>query len=112
MREWRYRLEFGAMVQFEILLISILRALVEVAGLALLGQGLLAVLAGSKRDANFVYRLFQIITGPVIKLVRLVTPRFIIDRHLPFLAFFLMFWLWLALAFLKRYLCTLHGLEC
>jgi hypothetical protein len=100
------------MAQFEILLISILRTLVEVAGLALLGQGLLAVLAGKKRDANFVYRLFQIITGPVIKLVRLITPRFIIDRHLPILAFFLMFWLWLALAFLKRYLCTLHGLAC
>jgi hypothetical protein len=100
------------MAQFEILLISILRTLVEVAGLALLGQGLLAVLAGKKRDANFVYRLFQIITGPVIKLVRLITPRFIIDRHLPVLAFFLMFWLWLALAFLKRYLCTLHGLAC
>lgn len=100
------------MAQFEILLISILRTLVEVAGLALLGQGLLAVLAGRKRDANFVYRLFQIITGPVIKLVRLITPRFIIDRHLPFLTFFLLFWLWLALAFLKRYLCTLHGLAC
>lgn len=100
------------MIQFEILLVSILRTLVEVAGLALLGQGLLAVLAGSKRDNNFVYRLFQIVTGPVIKLVRLITPRFIIDRHLPFLAFFLMFWLWLSLAFLKRYLCTLHGLAC
>jgi hypothetical protein len=100
------------MAQLEILLISILRTLVEVAGLALLGQGLLAVLAGRKRDANFVYRLFQIITGPVIKLARLITPRFIIDRHLPVLAFFLLFWLWLALAFLKRYLCTLHGLAC
>ena len=63
MRQGRYQLEFGAMIQFEILLISILRTLVEVAGLALLGQGLLAVLAGSKRDANFVYRLFQVVTA-------------------------------------------------
>lgn len=100
------------MIQFEMLLISILRTLVEVAGLALLGQGLLAFLAGSKRDSNFVYRLFQVVTAPVLKLMRLVTPRFVIDRHLPFLAFFLLFWLWLALAFLKRYLCALHGLEC
>ena len=100
------------MIQFEILLISILRTLVEVAGLALLGQGLLAFLAGSKRDNNFVYRLFLIITAPVIKLMRLITPRFVIDRPLPYLAFFLLFWLWLALAFLKRYLCNLHGLAC
>lgn len=100
------------MAQFEIYLISLLRALVEVAGMALIGQGLLAILAGAKRDANFVYRLFQVVTAPVIRMVRLITPRFIIDRHLPFLTFFLLFWLWLALAFLKRYLCTLHGLSC
>lgn len=100
------------MIQFEILLISILRTLVEVAGLALLGQGLLAVLAGGKRDNNFVYRLFKVITAPVIKLARLAMPRFIIDRHLPYVAFFLLFWLWLALAFFKRYLCALHGLQC
>jgi hypothetical protein len=100
------------MAQFEILLISILRTLVEVAGMALIGQGLLAVLAGAKRNDNFVYRLFQVVTAPVIRMVRLITPRFVIDRHLPFLTFFLLFWLWLALAFLKRYLCTLHGLSC
>lgn len=100
------------MPQFEIYLISLLRALVEVAGMALIGQGLLAILAGAKRDDNFVYRLFQVVTAPVIRVVRLITPRFIIDRHLPFLTFFLLFWLWLALAFLKRYLCTLHGLSC
>jgi hypothetical protein len=100
------------MPQFEIYLISILRTLVEVAGMALIGQGLLALLAGAKRNDNFVYRLFLVVTAPVIRMVRLITPRFVIDRHIPFLTFFLLFWLWLALAFLKRYLCTLHGLIC
>lgn len=100
------------MIQTELLLISLLRALVEVAGFALLGQGLLAILAGAKRNDNFVYRLFLVITAPVTKLVRIITPRFVIDRHIPLLSFFLLFWLWLALAFLKRYLCTLHGLNC
>ena len=80
--------------------------------MALIGQGLLAILAGAKRDDNFVYRLFQVVTAPVVKMVRFLTPRFVIDRHIPFLTFLLLLWLWLALAFLKRYLCTLHGLSC
>lgn len=91
-------------MQFELLIVTILRALVEVAGFALLGQGLLAVLAGKKRDDNFVYRLLQIVTSPIIKLVRFITPRFVLDAHMPLLTFFLLLWIWLGLALLKRYL--------
>lgn len=96
----------------DLFLISVLRTLVEVAGLALLGQGVLALLAGKYRHENLFYRVFQIVTRPVIKAARFITPRFIIDAHVPFLAFFLLFWLWIALALAKRYLCALHGLAC
>lgn len=96
----------------EILIISILRALTEVAMLTLLGQGLLAVLAGSRRATNPVYQLFQVVTRPVLRIIRLITPRMILDKHLPYVAFFLLFWLWIMLALLKRYVCTLGGLAC
>lgn len=96
----------------EILITSIARALVEVALLALLGQGLLAVLAGSKRATNPIYQLFQVVTRPVLQLMRLITPHLIMDKHLPFVAFFLLFWLWIALAVLKRHYCVLQGLAC
>lgn len=100
------------MVQFEILLISILRVLIEVAGYSLLGQGLLALLAGPRREQNVFYRILKTITQPVIRLVRAITPRIIIDAHIPFVAFFVLFWLWIALAMVKRYLCVSHGLQC
>jgi uncharacterized protein YggT (Ycf19 family) len=100
------------MAQFEILLISIARALVEVAGLALLGQGLLALLAGKYRHNNVIYKLFQIVTGPAVKLVRAVTPRFIIDAHIPMVTFFLLLWLWIGLAALRQYVCATNGLAC
>lgn len=100
------------MPQFEFLFVVALRALVEIAGFALLGQGVVAVLAGKARDHNFVYRLFLVVTTPVTRAVRTLTPRWILDRHIPFLAFFLLAWLWLALAFVKRYICALHGLHC
>jgi hypothetical protein len=96
----------------DILLISILRTLVEVAGFALLGQGVLALLAGKYREQNIFYRVLRIITGPVVRAVRFITPRLILDAHIPVLTFFLLFWLWIMLAFAKRHLCGLHGLAC
>ncbi|TSA21020.1 MAG: hypothetical protein D4R70_04450 [Betaproteobacteria bacterium] len=88
----------------ELYLISIVRALVEVAGLALLGQGLLAVLAGKYRQQNIFYKLFQVITAPVVRAVRFISPRVILDAHIPFLTFFLLAWLWIGLAAAKQYL--------
>jgi hypothetical protein len=97
---------------FDILLVSILRTLVEVAGFALLGQGLLAVLAGKYREQNLFYRILRTVTQPVVRAVRFVTPRFIIDAHIPMVTFFLLFWLWIVLAIAKRHLCSVHGLAC
>ena len=96
----------------DILLVSILRALVEVAGFALLGQGMLVMLAGKYREQNIFYRALRTITHPVVRAVRFITPRFILDAHVPVLTFFLLLWLWLMLAFAKRHLCSLHGLAC
>ncbi len=100
------------MAQTEILIISILRMLVEIAGYALLGQGVLAILAGAKREQNVFYRILKTITAPATRAVRFVTPRFVIDAHIPFLTFFLLFWLWIALSAAKRYVCVTHGLQC
>lgn len=97
---------------FDILLVSILRAIIEVAGFALLGQGVLAILAGKYREQNLFYRILRTITQPAVRAVRVVTPRVILDAHVPMLTFFLLFWLWLALALLRRHLCGLYGLTC
>ena len=94
------------MTGIEQFVLSVLRALVEVAMLALLGQGAVALLSGARRAANPVYQLFQIVTRPVIAVFRWISPRAIIDRHLPFVAFFLLFWLWIALAWAKRFLAS------
>lgn len=85
----------------ELFILGVMRALVEVSLLFLLGQGVLAVLAGPRRHTNIIYQLFQMLTAPVLKIVRKVSPPQIIDRHLPFVAFFLLFWLWIALAYAK-----------
>lgn len=96
----------------ELLILGALRALIEVAALFLLGQGVLALLAGTRRHGNLMYKLFTIVTAPVIKMVRKVSPPQIIDKHLPFVAFFLLFWCWIALAYLKSLYCESHLLQC
>jgi len=94
------------MTQPELLLLGVLRAIVEVALLALLGQGLLALLAGGRRDTNPIYMLFKIVTKPAIVAARWITPKLVLDKHIPFVAFFLLFWLWLFLAYAKQLLST------
>lgn len=96
----------------ELLVIGILRALVEVALMFLIGQGVLALLAGSRRHSNIIYKFFLIVTQPVIKIVRFIAPPQIIDKHLPFVAFFVLFWCWIGLAWLKRTYCEAHLLQC
>ena len=96
----------------ELLILGVLRALAEVAMLFLLGQGLLALLAGRRRQTNTMYKLFQIVTAPVLKAARKLAPRQIIDRHLPYIAFAVLFWIWIALAWLKKLYCDAHLLQC
>lgn len=82
-------------------IVVILKALAEVAGLALLGQGVLFVLAGANRERNIFYNALRTVTAPVVRAVRLITPRFVPDRQMGLAAFFLVAGLWLALTLLK-----------
>lgn len=74
------------MLQF----LNIAQVVLYVAMLALLGQGLLFVLAGAKRDSNFFYKLLQVISKPFTLPMRKVTPRQVADEHVPLITFFLL----------------------
>ena len=82
-------------------IIVILKALTEVAGVAFLGQGVLWVIAGSKRDQNIVYNLFKTLTSPVTRVTRFITPRIVLDQHIGLVAFFLLMVLWAVLTAFK-----------
>ena len=74
------------------------------AGVAFLGQGVLWVIAGSKRDTNLVYNLFKTITSPVTRFARLITPRVVLDQHLGMVGFFLVAVAWALLTATKIWL--------
>ena len=100
------------MEHLELHVLSALRALLQIALMFLIGQGLLALLAGTKRHNNTVYKLFLLLTSPITRVVRKITPKKIVDQHVPIVAFFLLFWLLYGVSHLKRMYCEAHLLQC
>jgi cytochrome b561 len=79
--------------------------------LALLGQGLLYVLAGPKRDSNFFYQLIKLISKPFTLVVRKLTPRQVSDRHVPLATFFLLLVVYAVVTLERIQLCVQIGVE-
>ncbi|HXF65772.1 MAG TPA: hypothetical protein VNK67_03600 [Burkholderiales bacterium] len=96
----------------DIFLVSAARALVEVAGMLLLGQGVLWIFGPKAREGNFIYDLFKRGTAPIVRLTRLITPRIVHDAHIGLVAFLLLAWIWIGLGFWKRHLCVTQGVQC
>jgi len=96
----------------ELLLVTILKTLIELGGLLLFGQGVLFIVVRKNRDSNQVYRWFRILTAPGVKTVRYFTPKLVIDRHVPFVAFLILFWIWFALVYWKATICAGGKVQC
>ena len=84
------------------LVLALIHELVKFAGLLLLGQGLVFALSFGRHEQNPIYRGFRFVTGPVVRAVRRITPAAVLDRHVPVVAFLLLFWAWVALIFVRR----------
>jgi hypothetical protein len=91
--------------------VSILKLLAEIALMAFLGQGVLAMLAGAKRDQNLFYQVLQVMTRPFVAGARLVSPKVILDRHVPIVAFLLLSFAWLFVTITKINICVEIGVE-
>ena len=84
-----------------LLFLNIFQLLLYIGILALLGQGLLFLIAGAKRDTNLFYQLFQVVNKPWLSLAALISPKQIATRHHAFVAFCLVSALYLAVTVAK-----------
>jgi hypothetical protein len=80
--------------------LALVQLLVLYAGLLLLGQFLVFALSFGRHETNPIYRFFRFLTSPVVRIARYVTPRKVDDRHVPVVAFLLLFWIFFGLAVL------------
>lgn len=92
-----------------LLLVTSLKLIAEIALMAFAGQWLVGLLAGAGRDRNVFYKLLEVTTSPFVKLVRRLTPRVVLDRHVPLAAFLLLAVAWFALTATKINLCLQTG---
>jgi hypothetical protein len=76
-------------------LLGTVQLIAAIALMALIGQGVLHVIAGRDRERNLFYQILRIVPSPFVKLTRLLTPPAVSDRLVPFAAF-----CWLAAVFL------------
>jgi hypothetical protein len=94
-----------------LILVSMLKLVAEIALLALAGQWVLGLLVGAKRDKNLFYQVLQIVTRPFVVGVRRITPRIVIDRHVPLVAFLLLLFVWFAATAAKISICVQMGVQ-
>lgn len=94
-----------------LVLVTTIKLIAEIALMALLGQWLLGLFAGAKRDKNIFYQILEIVGRPFVAVARLLSPKFVVERHLPLVAFFLLLFVWLGATILKIQTCLQIGVE-
>ena len=72
---------------------------------------LVGLMAGEKRSANLFYQLLEIMGRPFVSVARVITPKVVLERHLPLVAFLLLLIVWLTVTAAKIQYCVLIGVR-
>lgn len=88
-------------------LLNALQLVLYIALLALLGQGVLYLLAGANRERNFFYRFLQVVSKPFTLAVRSITPRQVPASAVAAITFCLLAALYLVVTFERVDLCVM-----
>lgn len=89
-----------------LLFLTLSKLVLEIALLGLLGQGLLYLLAGPRRDTNIFYQMLRTVGKPFTAIVRKMTPPKVADRHVPVVTFGLLLLAWMVVTFERISLCV------
>ena len=81
------------------------KLLAEIALLVLLGQGLVGLMSGAARDRNPFYRVLQMAGRPWVRAARFLSPKIVLDRHLPLVACLVLLFVWGAATIAKVSIC-------
>ncbi len=92
-------------------LINALQLVLYIALLSMVGQAVLYVLAGARRNQNLFYQLLQIVSKPFTALVRRLTPALVSDSQVPLVTFFMLLIVYAVVTFEKIGLCIEAGID-
>ncbi|KNZ31552.1 MAG: hypothetical protein AD742_16300 [Methylibium sp. NZG] len=94
-----------------LLVVSAVKLVAEIALMALAGQWLLGLLAGAKRESNFFYQTLGVLTKPFVRGMRMISPKVVLDRHVPLAAFLLLGVVWAAATLARISICLEIGVQ-
>ena len=69
-----------------LLAIVIAKSLIELSLMFILGRFILGLLAGAKRQTNVFWQLLDVAAKPALWLTRRISPKLILDQHIPLAA--------------------------
>jgi hypothetical protein len=85
------------------------KALIELSLLFIVGRFILGLFAGQKRDTNVFYQLLDVASKPALWLTRKISPKLIVDQHIPLAAGSLLLIGWMLVTKLKIEECIKVG---
>ncbi len=88
-----------------LLAVVILKSAVELSLMFIVGRGVLGLLVGTGRTGNPFWQLLDIVARPALWLTRRISPKIVLNRHIPLAAAGWLLLTWVLLVKMKIDLC-------
>ena len=92
-----------------LLVIVIVKSLIELSMMFIVGRFILGLLAGAKRDTNVFWQLLDVASKPALWLTRRISPKLILDQHIPLATVSWLILAWVLVVKLKIDVCLELG---
>ncbi len=92
-----------------LLTVVILKSLIELSLMFIVGRFVLGLLAGAKRQTNVFWQLLDVAAKPSLWLTRKLSPKLILDQHIPLATASWLLVAWVLVVKLKIDLCMQLG---
>lgn len=92
-----------------LLIVVITKSLIELSLMFIVARFVLGLLAGVKRNTNVFWQLLDVAAKPALWLTRRVSPRLILDQHIPLATASWLLVAWVLVVKLKIDLCMQLG---
>jgi hypothetical protein len=92
-----------------LLTVLILKSLIELSLMFIVARFVLGLLAGAKRTSNIFWQLLDVAAKPALWLTRRVSPKLILDQHIPLAAASWLLIGWVLVVKVKIDLCMALG---
>lgn len=89
----------------------LVKLVAEIALMALLGRWVLGLIAGARREQNLFWQILDIVVRPFTWSARRITPRLVLDRHVPLVAFLLLALTWIVVTVWRIQICVQIGVH-